>query len=146
AREADVLIIVTGQLNQPAVPSFEGADSFAGHSFHSAEWDHGYDLGGKRVAVVGTGASAVQLIPEIAPEVRRLTVLQRTGNWFLPRKNRRYPTILRGAIERVPGLQALRRKFVFEYTEWLTLTIRHPRTLGRVARARSAAFMRSQLK
>ncbi len=146
AREADVLIIATGQLHQPSRPSIEGADSFAGHSFHSAEWDHGYELGGKRVAVVGTGASAVQLIPEIAPEVRRLTVLQRTGNWFLPRKNRRYPTILRAAIERVPGLQALRRKFVFEYTESLTLAIRHPRTLGRVARARSAAFMRSQLK
>src|SRR6202035_4017728 len=102
-------------------------------------------LAGKRVAVVGTGASAVQFVPEIAAQVRSLTVFQRTGNWFLPRKNRRYNAAVRTVIARVPGLQALRRKFVFEYTESLTLTIRHPRTVGRLAKARSASFMRSQL-
>jgi cation diffusion facilitator CzcD-associated flavoprotein CzcO len=144
--EADALILATGQLHQPSRPRIEGAESFSGHSFHSAEWDHDYELRGKRVAVVGTGASAVQLIPEIAPEVRQMTVFQRTGNWFMPRKNRRYPAVIRQAIRWVPGLQPLRRKFVFEYTESLTLTIRHPRTLGRIARARSTAFMRSQLK
>jgi cation diffusion facilitator CzcD-associated flavoprotein CzcO len=144
--EADALILATGQLHQPSRPRIEGAETFAGHSFHSAEWDHDYELRGKRVAVVGTGASAVQFIPEIAPEVRRMTVFQRTGNWFMPRKNRRYPAVVREAVRWVPGLQALRRKFVFEYTESLTLTIRHPRTLGRIARARSTAFMRSQLK
>jgi cation diffusion facilitator CzcD-associated flavoprotein CzcO len=143
---ADALILATGQLHQPAWPAIEGADTFAGHSFHSAEWDHDYDLAGKRVAVVGTGASAVQLVPEIAPLLERLTVFQRTGNWFLPRMNRPYPPALRTAIERIPGLQALRRKFVFQYTESLTLAIRHPRTIGRLAGARSAAFMRSQLQ
>ncbi len=146
SHEADILIIATGQLDQPAVPSLEGADSFAGHSFHSAEWDHDYDLAGRRVAVVGTGASAVQFIPEIARDVSRLTVFQRTGNWFLPRKNRPYPALLRSAIARLPWLQEMRRRFVFQYTESLTLTIRNPRTLGRVMAARSAAFMRSQLK
>jgi cation diffusion facilitator CzcD-associated flavoprotein CzcO len=144
--EADALILATGQLHQPAQPSIEGASSFAGHSFHSAQWDHSYPLAGKRVAVVGTGASAVQFVPEIAPEVQRMTVFQRTGNWFMPRKNHRYPKLLRTAFERVPGVQALRRKFVFEYTEALTLSIRHPRTIGRIGRARSEAFMRSQLK
>jgi cation diffusion facilitator CzcD-associated flavoprotein CzcO len=144
--EADALILATGQLHRPSRPRIEGAESFTGHSFHSAEWDHDYELRDKQVAVVGTGASAVQFIPEIAPEVRRMTVFQRTGNWFMPRKNRRYPAVIRQAIRWVPGLQALRRKFVFEYTESLTLTIRHPRTLGRIARARSTAFMRSQLK
>jgi cation diffusion facilitator CzcD-associated flavoprotein CzcO len=98
------------------------------------------------VAVIGTGASAVQFVPEIAPAVERLTVFQRTGNWFMPRRNRRYNASVKAAIERVPGLQALRRRFVFEYTESLTLAIRHPRTVGRVAAVRSAAFMRSQLK
>jgi len=144
--EADALILATGQLHQPSRPPIEGADSFAGHSFHSAEWDHDYPLAGKRVAVVGTGASAVQFVPEIAPHLERMTVFQRTGNWFLPRKNRGYPPLLRRIFERVPGLQALRRRFVFEYTESLTLAIRHPRTVGRVAGARAAAFMRSQLK
>jgi cation diffusion facilitator CzcD-associated flavoprotein CzcO len=144
--EADVLIIATGQLDQPALPRIEGAESFAGHSFHSAEWDHGYSLAGKRVAVIGTGASAVQFVPEIAPVVRRLTVFQRTANWFLPRLNRRYNAAARAAIERLPGLQAARRKFVFEYAESLTVAIRHPETLGRVGASRSARFMRSQLK
>jgi cation diffusion facilitator CzcD-associated flavoprotein CzcO len=144
--EADVLIIATGQLDQPSRPEIDGAESFAGHSFHSAEWDHDYELAGKRVAVIGTGASAVQFVPEIAPAAQRLSVFQRTGNWFLPRRNRHYNRAIRAVIERVPGLQALRRRFVFEYTESLTLAIRHPRSVGRLAAARSAGFMRSQLK
>jgi len=143
--EADALILATGQLNQPSYPSIEGAETFAGHSFHSARWDHDYALAGKRVGVVGTGASAVQFIPEIAPLVARLSVFQRSGNWFLPRHNRRYNSLVRSTIERVPGVQALRRRFVFEYAESLTLAIRHPRTVGRLASVRSAAFMRSQL-
>jgi cation diffusion facilitator CzcD-associated flavoprotein CzcO len=143
--EADVLILATGQLARPSAPALAGAETFAGHSFHSAEWDHSYSLAGKRVGVIGTGASAVQFVPEIAPTVKRLTVFQRTGNWFLPRKNRPYPAAVKAAIERIPGLQALRRRFVFQYTESLTLTIRHPRTFGRLLAARSGAFMRSQL-
>ncbi len=144
--EADALVLATGQLHQPSRPSIEGADTFAGHSFHSAEWDHDYELAGKRVAVVGSGASAVQLVPEIAPVVKHLSVFQRSGNWFLPRKNRRYPAAVKAAIELIPGLQAFRRRFIFEYGESLTLAIRHPATVGRLAGARSAAFMRSQLK
>ncbi|MEA2315135.1 MAG: hypothetical protein QOI03_1827 [Solirubrobacteraceae bacterium] len=144
--EARSLIIATGQLHQPATPRIEGIEQFAGHSFHSAQWDHNYPLDGKRVAVVGTGASAVQFIPEIAPSVARLTVFQRTGNWFLPRKNHPYPQIFRTAVKRIPGVQELRRKFVFYYGESLTLAIRHPRTVGRIVGARSAAFMRLQLK
>jgi cation diffusion facilitator CzcD-associated flavoprotein CzcO len=73
-------------------------------------------------------------------------VFQRTGNWFLPRKNRPYPALFKAAVARIPGLQAYRRKYVFAYTESLTLAIRHPRTLGRVARVLSAAFMRAQLR
>jgi cation diffusion facilitator CzcD-associated flavoprotein CzcO len=144
--EADVLVLATGQLHQPAFPRIEGIDAFAGHSFHSARWDHGYRLTGKRVAVIGNAASAVQFIPEIATDVDRLTVFQRTGNWFLPRKNRRYPPIVKEAIKRLPGLQEFRRRFMFQYCEAITLAIRHPRTIGRLAGARSAAFMRSQLK
>jgi cation diffusion facilitator CzcD-associated flavoprotein CzcO len=139
-------VLATGQLHQPHVPPIPGAADFAGHMFHSASWDHDYDLSGKRVGVVGSGASAVQFVPEIAPRVAQMTVFQRTGNWFLPRKNRPYPTLVRRAFERLPRLQDLRRRFVFEYTESLTLMIRHPRTAGRIGAARSTAFMRSQLK
>jgi cation diffusion facilitator CzcD-associated flavoprotein CzcO len=143
---ADALILATGQLHQPAYPRIEGVEQFAGHSFHSAQWDHEYPLAGKRVAVVGTGASAVQFVPEIAPQVAQLTVFQRTGNWFLPRKNLPYPTAFKSAVQRIPGLQAFRRKFMFQYCEALTLAIRHPRTVGRLLRLRSVASMRSQLK
>ena len=129
---ADAVVLATGQLHQPATPRIEGAETFAGHSFHSAQWDHDYDLRGKRVAVIGTGASAVQFVPEIAPLARRLVVFQRTGNWFLPRQNRAYPPAVRAAIRHVPGLQAARRRFVFDYCESLTAMIRHPRTLGRL--------------
>ncbi|HEX5225289.1 MAG TPA: NAD(P)/FAD-dependent oxidoreductase [Solirubrobacteraceae bacterium] len=143
---ACALIVATGQLHQPAFPKIPGIETFAGHSFHSSAWDHDYPMSGRRVGVVGTGASAVQFVPEIAPEVERLTVFQRTGNWFLPRKNRRYPAAWRAAIERVPGLQDFRRQFMFQYAESLTAAIRHPATFGRVSGARSAAFMRSQLQ
>ncbi|MEA2215025.1 MAG: hypothetical protein QOK19_586 [Solirubrobacteraceae bacterium] len=144
--EAEALVLATGQLHQPHVPLIQGAGQFAGHTFHSASWDHEYDLSGKRVGVIGSGASAVQFVPEIAPRVAQMTVFQRTGNWFLPRKNRPYPALVRRAFERVPRLQEFRRRFVFEYGESLTLLIRHPGSIGRIGAARSAAFMRSQLK
>jgi cation diffusion facilitator CzcD-associated flavoprotein CzcO len=143
---ADALVVATGQLHQPSFPRIAGRDEFTGHSFHSAEWDHSYDLRGKRVAVVGTGASAVQFVPEIATRAERLLVFQRTGNWFLPRKNRPYPAVARAVIRYVPGIQALRRRFLYQYGESLTLMIRHPRTAGRVGHARSAIFMRWQLR
>jgi cation diffusion facilitator CzcD-associated flavoprotein CzcO len=141
--EAEALIVATGQLHQAAFPRIEG--TFGGHSFHSAAWDHSYSLAGKRVAVIGTGASAVQFVPEIAPLVDRLYVFQRTGNWFLPRRNRPYPAFARALIERVPRVQEFRRRFMYEYGESLTLMIRHPRTVGRLGWLKSAAFMRMQL-
>jgi cation diffusion facilitator CzcD-associated flavoprotein CzcO len=144
--EAEALIVATGQLHQPAFPAIEGLDRFEGRSFHSARWDHDYDLRGKRVAVIGTGASAVQFVPEIAEQAAELTVFQRTGNWFLPRRNRAYPPAVKWVIEHVPGVQALRRRFMFNYCESLTMMIRHPRTWGRLGALRSAAFMRMQLK
>jgi cation diffusion facilitator CzcD-associated flavoprotein CzcO len=144
--EGDAIVLATGQLHQPAFPRLKGIDEFAGHSFHSSAWDHDYPLSGKRVAVTGTGASAVQFVPEIAPALAHLTVFQRTGNWFLPRRNRPYPAAMRAAVERIPGLQELRRRFVFNYGESLTYAIRHPRSAGRIGQLRSAAFMRSQLK
>jgi cation diffusion facilitator CzcD-associated flavoprotein CzcO len=146
SRHADAVVIATGQLHREAYPRIDSLESFAGHSFHSAKWDHDYDLTGKRVAVIGTGASAVQFVPEIAEEAKSLLIFQRTGNWFLPRKNRPYPSLVKAIIGRVPGMQAFRRRFIFNYGEMLTLMIRHPRTAGRVGAVRSAMFMRSQLK
>lgn len=144
--ECAAVVVATGQLHRKRYPTIPGRDTFAGRQFHSAEWDHGYELDGKRVAVVGTGASAVQFVPEIAPRVSRLRVFQRTGNWFLPRHNRAYPAFVKAAIRFIPGVQAYRRWFVYQSAESLTLMIRYPETLGRVGQACSSAFMRSQLK
>lgn len=80
----NAVVSAVGQLNRPNMPAIEGLDSFAGPSFHSARWDHDVDLAGKRVAVIGTGASAMQFIPEIAPDVARLTIFQRTPAWLVP--------------------------------------------------------------
>jgi 4-hydroxyacetophenone monooxygenase len=82
--EANAVISAVGQLNRPHMPEIPGLDSFAGPAFHSARWDHDLDLAGKRVGVIGTGASAMQLIPEIAPEVDELLVFQRTPAWMVP--------------------------------------------------------------
>ncbi len=144
--EADAVILATGQLHQPAVPRLPGEERFAGHRFHSAAWDHAYDLRGKRVAVIGTGASAVQFVPEIVSQVAKLHVFQRSGNWFMARRNRPYPAPYRWLIEHVPGLQPLRRGFWVRYCEFLTLMIRHPRTWGQIGRLMSTSFMRRQLR
>ena len=80
----DAVVSAVGQLNRPRYPDIDGMGDFAGPAFHSARWDHSVDLAGKRVAVIGTGASAMQLIPSIAPEVAELTVLQRTPAWLVP--------------------------------------------------------------
>jgi 4-hydroxyacetophenone monooxygenase len=85
--EATAVITAVGQLNRPRLPEIEGRDSFAGEAFHSARWRHDVDLTGKRVAVIGTGASAFQFIPEIAGKVKKLTVFQRTPPWVFPTPN-----------------------------------------------------------
>src|SRR5690606_32837923 len=82
--EAQAVITAVGQLNRPRYPEIKGRERFAGAAFHSAEWRHDVDLTGKRVAVIGTGASAFQFVPEIAGKVGSLTVFQRTPPWGFP--------------------------------------------------------------
>ena len=89
--EAQALVSATGQLSRPFRPQLPGIESFAGPAFHSAEWRHDYDLTGKRVAVIGTGASAIQFIPAIAPQVGKLTVFQRSAAYVLPKPDKAYP-------------------------------------------------------
>ena len=84
---ARAVVSAVGQLNRPHVPAIEGADTFAGPAFHSARWDHGVDLAGRRVAMIGAGASGFQIAPTIAPEVGHLTVFQRTAQWMFPNPN-----------------------------------------------------------
>jgi cation diffusion facilitator CzcD-associated flavoprotein CzcO len=106
---ARFLVGATGVFTQPKPPDIAGLDSFAGTVMHTARWDHELDLRGRRVAVIGTGASAVQVIPSIAPEVEKLVVLQRTPIWCLPKPDARLGPRVRRLLERVPGAQALAR-------------------------------------
>jgi cation diffusion facilitator CzcD-associated flavoprotein CzcO len=125
----DVLVTACGQLTNPAIPAIPGGEQFGGHAFHSAEWDHGHDLRGRRVAVIGTGASAIQFVPEIAPWVESLTIYQRSAPWILPKADREYPEWERALFRRLPARVAAARlgnwmffeafTYAFTGTRWL---------------------------
>jgi cation diffusion facilitator CzcD-associated flavoprotein CzcO len=102
---ARFVVGATGVLTKPKPPEISGVDNFEGVVMHTARWDHGRDLRGKRVAVIGTGASAIQVIPSIAPDVEHLTVFQRTPIWCLPKADRELSPTIRRALRRVPGLK-----------------------------------------
>lgn len=103
---ARFLVAGAGPWNEPLLPDVPGLDRFPGEVFHSARWNHDYDLRGKRVAVLGTGASAVQFVPAIAPEVARLHLFQRTAQWVLPKLDHHIPKAERWAMRRLPGARA----------------------------------------
>lgn len=105
---AQFVINASGPLSTPVIPDFPGRDRFRGRSFHTNDWDHGYDLRGKRVAIIGSGASAAQVIPAIAPEVAHLHVFQRTPHWVLPRPDRRFSPLERRLLGIRPLHRALR--------------------------------------
>jgi cation diffusion facilitator CzcD-associated flavoprotein CzcO len=110
---ARALILGNGALHIPQLPEIRGLDSFTGKRFHSAAWDHGYDLAGKRVAVVGTGASAIQFVPEIAPVVGQLHLFQRTPAWIVPKPDRPISERERWVYGHVPGAHWLRRAALY---------------------------------
>jgi cation diffusion facilitator CzcD-associated flavoprotein CzcO len=110
---ARFLVAGIGALHIPNVPTLPGIEGFAGESFHSARWNHDYDLTGKRVAVVGTGASAVQFVPRIAPDVAKLTVFQRTPPWIMPKPDHAMPRWARTLFRVVPGAQRLYRHLIY---------------------------------
>jgi len=103
--EAEVMVAACGQLSRPAIPELNGLEDFAGPAFHSADWRHDVDLSGKRVGVIGTGASAIQFVPAIQPHVASLTVIQRSPPWILPKLDRAYLPRHRSLFERVPAVQ-----------------------------------------
>ncbi|GFG49961.1 4-hydroxyacetophenone monooxygenase [Mycolicibacterium agri] len=116
---AQFLISGAGALHIPLIPDFEGKDDFAGAAFHSAEWDHSVDLTGKRVAVIGTGASAIQIVPEIVRDVAELQLYQRTPPWVVPRPNKPFPEALKRAFAYVPGLRLAVRTGIYWFLEGL---------------------------
>lgn len=107
------LLMGAGSLSEPRLPDIEGIDDFAGEVFHSARWDHSVDLRGKRVAVIGTGASAIQIVPELQEVVSYLDLYQRTAPYVLPRHDRRYSSVEKAALRHVPGLQRAYRSAIY---------------------------------
>jgi cation diffusion facilitator CzcD-associated flavoprotein CzcO/acetyl esterase/lipase len=130
---ARLLITGTGQLSRPAYPRLEGMADFKGHSFHSATWDHGYALAGKRVAVVGTGASAIQFVPAIAGRVAQLKVFQRSPAYILPRPDRAYSELEKTLFGSAPWLMKLLRTSIYVRYESQALAFTRFKWLMKIA-------------
>ncbi len=128
---AKCLVGAGGALNRPSIPRIAGLDNFTGKVFHSARWDHGVDLRGKRVAVIGTGASAIQFVPEIVGQVARLDIYQRSAPWVLPRPDRAISGLEKRLLARFKPLQRLLRTLVYlHYESRALLYLYLPRVLG----------------
>ena len=144
-RTADVLISAVGGLSEPSTPALPGLESFSGATFHSAEWDHGTDLSGKRVAVIGTGASAIQFVPEIQPVVAGLDLFQRTAPWVMPRRDRPVTGMERRIFKLVPAVQKLVRSAIYWGRELFVLPMLRPR-FARRTEAMARAHINGQVK
>ena len=119
----------TGPLSEPSIPALPGLERFEGTTFHSATWDHDHDLDGERVAVIGTGASAIQFVPQIQPRVGRLHLFQRTAPWIMPRPDRPLKGWERRLYRAVPAAQLLMRAGIYWARESFVLGFRHPRAM-----------------
>ncbi|MEU3458624.1 NAD(P)/FAD-dependent oxidoreductase [Streptomyces sp. NPDC006733] len=115
---ADVVVSATGPLSDPKLPDIPGLDTFPGAVFHSSRWDHDFDIKDKRVAMVGTGASAIQIVPSIQPQVKSLTVLQRTPPWVMPRMDRGINKAERWLHGTIPGTAKARRGLLWLIREF----------------------------
>jgi cation diffusion facilitator CzcD-associated flavoprotein CzcO len=123
---ADVIIAGTGALSEPIIPALPGRDRFRGKAFHSAHWDHDHSLAGRRVAVVGTGASAIQIVPCIQPQVAELLLFQRTPAWVVPRFDREFGPLERRLFATVPISQKLLRASLYLRHECMLVGFRNP--------------------
>ncbi len=142
---ADILVSGVGQLNRPYVPDITGLGSFAGECFHSARWNHGYDMAGERVAVIGNAASAIQLIPEVAKQAAELLVFQRSANWMLPRFDRAFSDEEKRRFARWPWLAKLYRWWIWASFESRWPVFKQNRFLARRIEALATKSMRAQI-
>ena len=118
---ADFLVAAVGALSDPSIPALAGIETFAGIAFHSARWDHDHELHGKRVAVIGTGASAIQFVPAIQPRVAGLKLFQRTPPWIVPRRDHALGDLERRILGRSNAAQWLKRARIYAFRELMAL-------------------------
>ncbi|MGC0365922.1 cation diffusion facilitator CzcD-associated flavoprotein CzcO [Rhodococcus sp. 27YEA15] len=142
---ARFLIAAAGPWSEPLTPDLPGLDTFTGEVFHSSQWNHDYDLRGKRVAVVGTGASAVQFVPKIVSQVSSLHLYQRTAQWVLPKPDHYVPRIERSIMRLIPGAQKTLRSLEYGMMESLGLGFRNPWIL-RIVQKLGSAQLRLQVR
>src|SRR5205814_1003813 len=135
-----------GALSEPSIPALPGLERFEGTMFHSAHWNHDHDLSGERVAVVGTGASAVQFVPEIQPRVGHLTVFQRTAPWIVPRMGREFSARERLLHRRVPLTQRIARTWIYWSREVLVLPFTRRPQLMKVVQRIAELHLRRQIR
>ncbi|MFE0776002.1 flavin-containing monooxygenase [Streptomyces sp. NPDC058861] len=141
---AEVVVSATGPLSDPKIPDIPGLSDFPGKVFHSARWDHDHDLTGQRVAVIGTGASAIQIVPAIQPRVRRLTLFQRTPPWVMPRMDRNITGVERRLHRALPVTATLRRGLLWGIRELqVGAFTKHPGELGLVEKLARANIARA---
>ena len=144
--EADVLVSCAGPLTEPIYPEVDGLERFRGKMFHSNRWDHEHDLTGERVAVVGTGASAVQIIPAIQPRVGRLIVFQRTPGWVVPRPDREISDREKRVLRAFPPLTKLYRTGQFLVRDLMNYRmIRRNRIIRRLFESKSRQFLEESI-
>ncbi|MBL3556960.1 MULTISPECIES: flavin-containing monooxygenase [Marinobacter] len=146
AFEADIVITATGQLNQPAWPRLPGLESYTGKIFHSARWDHDYDLTGKKVAVIGTGASAIQFVPEIVPQVQSLSLFQRSAAWVLPKPDRRFYRWEQTLFRTIPAWDRLYRYLIYWKNETRALAFTRFNSLLEIFAWQAKRFARSEVQ
>lgn len=127
-------IMAGGPMHQPVLPKIKGLETFKGTQFHSAEWNHDFDLKGKKVAVVGAGASAIQFVPEIQAQVEKLTLLQRTPQWVLPKMDQSLPKFAQALFKVLPVTQRLTRYGVYGMFESLNSSMHHPKLVSQIER------------
>lgn len=132
---ARVLVSGTGPWHEPLLPDLPGLADFPGETFHSSRWNHDYDLTGKRVAVVGTGASAIQFVPKIQPKVAALHLFQRTAPWVLPKVDHRMPWIERALFRYLPITQRWYRNAFYGGLEAFSFAFRHPKVMEVIQKA-----------
>ncbi len=142
---ADVLVTGTGPLSTPTTPDLKGISTFDGTTFHSAQWDHEWSAAGRRVAVIGTGASAVQFVPHLQREAAQLTVFQRTAPWVLPRADRAISRRERALYARIPLLQKAARGSIYVGRESHILGFRFNQALMRAAEKLARTHLASQV-
>ena len=127
--KAKTVMFTTGPITEPSMPKVKGIETFKGEMFHSARWNHDYDLKGKRVAVIGTGASAIQFIPQVQPLASELFVFQRTAPWVLPKADMDLNDTAKNIIKRFPEIQKTWRNSIAQILNGINFGLRNPKTL-----------------